>query len=196
MNSFDAELKDISLRCVDMYQHFPTLRRLASECESFVEIGVRGACSVWALAAGLVDSPAPKKWMIYVDINNCKSQKLEDMCAQHGIDAQWIQHDSRTVATPPTDLLMIDTLHTYGQLMAELLHHHNWVNNYIVLHDTEAPWGLQNEAKDGSEKQGLRAAVLDFLLMFPKDWCVKEHHTNSHGLTVLERKNAERIRTV
>lgn len=193
MNEFDKVLEDITPRCVDMHQHFPTLRRLASECESFVEMGVRGACSVWALAAGLAESPAPKKWMIYLDIGNCRSQLLEDTCAKHDINAQWIKHDSRTVSLPPTDLLMIDTLHTYGQLITELLHHHQWVNNYIVMHDTEAPWGMQNEANDGSAKQGLRAAVLDFLLMFPKEWGVKEHHPNSHGLTVLERKNAKGI---
>lgn len=191
MSSFDKVLEDISPRCVDMYQHFPTLRSLASECQSFIEMGVRGACSVWALAAGLADSPALDKWMIYLDIGNCRNLALEKMCEDNDIKPIWMQHDSRTVSTPPTDLLMIDTLHTYGQLMTELTRHHVWANKYIVLHDTEAPWGMQNEANDGSPKQGLRAAVLDFLLMFPDEWQIKEHHTNSHGLTILERKNAK-----
>jgi hypothetical protein len=187
MSAFDKVLEDITPRCVDMHQHFPTLRRLASECQSFIEMGVRGACSVWALSAGLADSEAPDKWMIYIDIGPCQSHALEKMCEEHGIKPLWIQEDSRTVSTPPTDLLMLDTLHTYNQLTDELTRHHQWTNKYIVMHDTEAPWGMQNEANDGSQKQGLRHAVLDFLLAHHDEWRVKEHHAYSHGLTILER---------
>ena len=186
MKNINKVLPQIAPHCIDMWEHFPTLRQLASECQSVVEMGVRGGCSAYALAAGLEESEAKDKWMLYLDINMCKNPKLEELCKQANIDIEFKQADSRQVDLPQCDLLFIDTLHTYGQLKLELELHHSKAQKYIVCHDTEAPWGHKNEVDDGSPDKGLRPAVDEFLAANP-EWQLHAHFKNCHGLTVLAR---------
>lgn len=54
----------------------------------------------------------------------------------------------------PTDLLLIDSLHTYQQALAEMQMHHHRVRRYIVLHDTET---FGEIGEDGG--RGLKTAV-------------------------------------
>ena len=82
-----------------------------------------------------------------------------------------------------TDLLFIDTLHTYSQLAKELALHSSKVKKYIVLHDTYT-FGLSGE--DPRDKKGLLTAVIEFLINSP-NWKFKMFKTNNNGLTVLER---------
>ena len=179
-------LPRITGHCVDMWQHFPTLQTLAADCQSVVEMGVRGGCSAWALLAGLQDSTAEDRWMIYLDINDCKNAELEKSAQESGVKIEFIRGDSRHVEVPECDLLFIDTLHTYGQLVLELGLHHGSAKKFIVMHDVEAPWGYKNEVDDGSPNLGLKQAVYDFLLAH-KEWKIKEWYPNCHGLAVLER---------
>jgi predicted O-methyltransferase YrrM len=179
-------LPRITGHCVDMWQHFPTLQTLAADCQSVVEMGVRGGCSAWALLAGLQDSQAQDRWMIYLDINDCKNVELEKSAQESGVGIEFIRGDSRHVEVPECDLLFIDTLHTYGQLVLELRLHHGSAKKFIVMHDVEAPWGYKNEVDDGSPNLGLKQAVYDFLLAH-KEWKIKEWYPNCHGLAVLER---------
>lgn len=181
-------LPHIAPQCTDMWEHFPTLRSLASQCQSVVEMGVRGGCSAFALLAGLEQSHATDRWMIYLDINPCQNPKLEELAHQSNIKIDFVQADSRQVEVPECDLLFIDTLHTYGQLSIELALHNQKAAKYIVMHDVEAPWGHKNEADDGSPKEGLQDAITDFL-MDNKTWRIKDWYKNCHGLCVLERVN-------
>jgi hypothetical protein len=180
-------LPQIAPYCVDIWEHFPTLKELASTCQSVVEMGVRGGCSAYALAAGLEISPEKEKWMLYVDIQPCKNPKLEELCTAAGISISFQQADSRYIDIPECDILFIDTLHTYGQLKTELEIHHSKAKKYIVMHDTEAPWGFKNEADDGSPNKGLRPAVDDFIAEHKDQWVLHAHHANCHGLTILAR---------
>ena len=187
MSQINSVLPKIAPMCIDMWEHFPTLRRLASECQSVVEMGVRGGCSAYALAAGLEMSQAKDKWMLYLDINACQNPKLEELVKSAGFKIEFAQVDSRTIELAECDLLFIDTLHTYGQLSTELTLHHTKAKKYIVMHDVEAPWGYQNEIADGSPKEGLQAAINDFLDSHPM-WQTLEWHKNCHGLCVLGRR--------
>lgn len=187
MSHFNKVLPHIAPACTDMWEHFITLRSYASKCQSVVEMGVRGGCSAFALAAGLEESNATDKWMLYLDINPCQNPKLEELCGLANIGVSFSQVDSRQVEIPECDLLFIDTLHTYGQLKIELELHHDKANRYIVMHDTEAPWGFKNEADDGSPNLGLRAAVDEFLETHKDKWKMDAHFKNCHGLTVLAR---------
>lgn len=187
MKNISNVLPKIVPHCVDIWEHFPVLVALASECQSVVEMGVRGGCSAYALAAGLEESEAKDKWMLYLDINPCQNPKLEELCKQANIDIKFQQADSRQVDIPMCDLLFIDTLHTYGQLKIELELHQSKALKYIVLHDTEAPWGHKNEVDDGSPDRGLRPAVDEFLEANADKWNLHAHFKNCHGLTVLAR---------
>lgn len=188
MSQLNSVLPKIAPLCTDMWEHFPTLRDLASKCESVVELGVRGGCSAYALAAGLEMAKSTDRWMVYVDINACQNPELEKLCKEAGILIEFHLADSRYIDLPECDLLFIDTLHTYGQLKTELELHHAKAQKYIVMHDTDAPWGSKNEVDDGSPNKGLWPAIEEFLQEHGKDWKLHARHRNCHGLTILARQ--------
>ena len=99
-----------------------------------------------------------------------------------GVDTDFVVGNTLELEIEPTDLLFIDTLHTYQQLTQELDRHASKVAHYIVLHDTET-YGQKGE--DGSEP-GLIGAVENFLA---KDtgWVMRDRLKNNNGLTILKR---------
>lgn len=179
----------------DINQHLPTLRRLASECSTVVECGVRSVVSTWALLYGLCESKAEQKHMWSVDIVPVDF-KLPILLAQkQGIELSFVEHNSATVDCGPVDLLFIDTLHVYGHLKRELAHHHARVHKYIVLHDTTL-FGERGETLDDMSTmvgysvydltRGLMPALCEFLYDHP-EWKISEKYIHNNGLTVLKR---------
>ena len=81
-----------------------------------------------------------------------------------------------------TDMLFIDTDHTYNQLIQELELHCNNVRKYIGMHDTTSYAHSDNNRSN----RGLMDAVNDFLSKH-SEWhiCYKVDYNN--GLTILER---------
>lgn len=77
----------------------------------------------------------------------------------------------------PTDLLFIDTVHTYEHLQKELTLHHKNVSNYIIIHDTNYP------VKKSKKK--VYNAVLEFVEAAP-GWKVDLQITEHTGLMVLK----------
>jgi hypothetical protein len=179
----------------DINEHLPTLKNYTIQCETVSEMGVRYACSTWAFIEG-----KPKKLKSY-DIDYTPFRPSEDlikeMCDKFDIDFKFILCDSLKVEIENTDLLFIDTLHTYDQLTGELTLHSKNVNKWIILHDTtlfgdrdeyiyeHASDLIKNKEKS---KEGLNNAINDFISK-NQDWTVKEVYTNCNGLTVLERNN-------
>lgn len=97
-----------------------------------------------------------------------------------------IEADSLTVAIEPTDLLLIDSLHTHGHLLAELTQHAAQVRRWIAIHDTDA--GTFGETgEDGG--RGLRLAITEFLRSMPC-FRIAAEYLNGHGLTLLRRSAA------
>jgi hypothetical protein len=178
----------------DINEHLPTLKEYTEECEYITEMGVRYGCSTWAFIEG-----KPKK-LTCIDINKIDFERSEKyakhLCTDYNIDFVWITADSLKIELEKTDLLFIDTLHNYSQLIRELKKHESKVSKYIILHDTQT-FGMRNEGiyDDSSdiiknlpsEKQGLIPAIEEFL-QENSNWCVKETYTNNNGLTVLARK--------
>jgi hypothetical protein len=196
----------------DMCSYTPVLRRLASRGSSVVEMGVRGVVSTWALMLGLVESaaaPLSAKWMISIDIQRIAFSPARKVAGSCGLNVSFIQHDSATVALPPTfDLLFIDTMHTRGHLRRELAAHADRTRQYIVLHDTivdgtrsdivrmRGEQAVARVAKAVGYSQadiraGLQPALDEFLVKHP-EWTVLEHYTAHPGLTVLTRHESIR----
>jgi len=157
----------------DINEHLPTLRDLAKECEHITEMGVRYCVSTFAFIEG-----NPKR-LVCIDLYHPSHYvpqegdkyftKAVELCSEKGIDLEFIQGDSRTLDIEETDLLFIDTDHTYEQLSIELKRHADKAKKYIVLHDTTScpeMWQAVEELKG---------------------WKVKERFTNCNGLTILER---------
>jgi hypothetical protein len=106
---------------------------------------------------------------------------IEQAAENDNVFFRLYQKDHLKVKIKKTDLLFIDTDHWYGQIKAELEHHHSRVRKWILMHDTET-FGLINPF-DG--RPGMKAAIYEFMEAHP-EWQIKEHFEVGHGLTVLE----------
>jgi len=149
----------------DINEHLPTLKKYASLCDTIVEMGVRDTVSTYGLLAG------HPLWMGSVDIIS-PIEFLKEIAKQEGIDWDFIKASSLDIKFRRTDLLFIDTIHTYEQLSQELKLHAPRVTKYIIIHDTVVP-----EMKQ----------AIDEFLTENNDWKVKEVFENNNGLTILQR---------
>ena len=164
----------------DINEHLPTLREYAGRCERVREFGVRGIVSTWALLAGR------PKFLVSYDITHPgipAIQQVSDLAQQNGTAFRFVTADTRTAMPEQTDLLFIDTFHTYGQLTAELDRHGFNVCKFIILHDTET-FGKKGEAGD---EAGLLPAIDWFIHTYPH-WRIRAQYYFNNGLTILERK--------
>jgi len=177
----------------DINEHLPTLKKYAEECDTIVEMGVRGIVSTWAFLAA-----SPKK-LISLDLNHPESfggdlQEVIDSSLKSGIEFEFVQKNSLEYEIPFVDLLFIDTWHDYLQLKMEIFRHHSKVNNYILLHDTTT-YGFkdegfyhdyQNTRPETNLPKGLSPAIDEFLFS-NKEWVLWERMTNNNGLTILKK---------
>ena len=155
----------------DINEHLAVMHKYADECNHITEFGVRTGVSTWAWLASRA------KIIRCFDIENI-NHNLE----LHYASAKDTRKDFTftcvsTIADKleiePTDLLFIDTDHTYDQCSKELKMHAHKVKKYLIFHDTTLC-------------PDLTKAINEFL-EFNKDWKIKEVFTNNNGLTILER---------
>jgi len=185
----------------DIYEHMPVLRELSKECSSVVEIGLRTCVSTWGIIKGLSESSAKDRSYLGIDEVMPPIQTmnlLKKLSLGHGMRFDFWEVNDMTVDIPPTDMLFIDSLHTYCHMTYELEKFSHNVRKIICMHDTSEPWGEVNDNAyhgDYSEypadidrtKSGLWPAVQDFLTRHP-EWVLAERRLNNHGFTVLRRK--------
>jgi len=182
----------------DISEHLRSLARLAEGCDHVTELGVRWVCSSWGLLL------AKPKRLLSIDVNPVNPEMLSELtriAGEQGTEFRFVQANVLdTDAVVETDVLFIDTLHSYRQLKTELYMHGHKARRHIVLHDTvsfgnhdEGQVDLSVLPKETAEminsmprRQGLLAAVDEFLAVH--DWKVVEHHLNNNGLMVLARK--------
>ncbi len=195
MSNLITELYEVSLvnpnatKCIDIYEHLPVLKQYGEECKHITEMGVRwGASTLGFIMA------KPERLISY-DIQS--TPEIENIMTE---SVKLINHtfqlgDTLQIEIEPTELLFIDTLHTYNQLIAELRRHESNVSKYIILHDTTTFGRIdENLYQHASElvkgqttiKTGLRTAMEDFLVE-NTNWVILEDKTNNNGLTILKR---------
>jgi hypothetical protein len=189
----------------DINQHLPTLMKYAKECESVLELGVRGCVSSWGFAYGLVNNGKDKKVLFCNDLNPCNIKELQTNCKDI-IDVQykWCSDLSLDFPEESFDMVFIDTLHVYGQLKRELHKFSKIATKYIIMHDTTVD-KKHGEVRRIMMKQletlvkstgipkkelllGLQPAIDEFL-QDNSHWKVKEVFNNNNGLTILEKIN-------
>lgn len=186
----------------DINEHLPTLYKYATECESILELGVRGCVSSWAFTYGLLNNNKPKKYLLLNDLVNCdvfellyKTSKL-DIKISH----EW-KNDLELDIKENVDMTFIDTWHVYAQLKRELNKFSKTTNKYMIMHDTEVDgvygetirsyWNANEQSKSSGFPVeeincGLQKAIDEFLEI-NKDWKLKEQFKNNNGLTILEK---------
>lgn len=178
----------------DINEHLPTLLKYCNECSHITEMGVRWVSSTWALLLS-----NPNKIISYDIVKNEKINEVIELSHEYGINYTFIESDVLLCEIEQTELLFIDTLHTYNQLTMELNLHSEKVSKYIILHDTLS-FGYIDEGvyEDSSDivkiqtitKTGLMNAVNDFLLTEKgENWIIHDIYENNNGLLVLKRKN-------
>lgn len=165
----------------DINEHLPVLYEISKNCDHITEMGVRSGVSTRAFLR------TNAKLVCYDIVSDQNVLELVEIARDTGKDVKFIEADVLTVDIEETDLLFIDTWHTYGQLKEELARHANKSRKYIVFHDTNT-YGLKNEGTDNrhGNKQGLLPAIIEFIIENP-EWRFKKFLTNNNGLTVLER---------
>ena len=198
MRSITPELQEVfKILCVnngqnvDIFEHIPTLRNYAEQCNHVTEFGVRWVVSTWALLAG---KPAIlrsyDKWHPSHFGNEYKGriERVERVAKENDVDYKFIVGDTLKISIDETDLLFIDTLHTYMQLKGELALHASKVNKYIILHDTTAyaHRGMGPELGGDNVPKGLWDASIEFMAQNPQ-WKVKQLFQNNSGMAVLEK---------
>lgn len=166
----------------DINEHLPTLRCYASKCESVTEFGVRGIVSTWALLAA-----KPKRLTSYDYVHPKQfGGDIEKVCAAaKEIGTQFSFHigDTREIEIEPTDMLLIDTLHTEPQMRSELARHSSKVRKFIAMHDTFT-YGEKGEVQD---TKGIMVAIREFLNANNGKWRIAFQTDANNGLMVLER---------
>jgi len=186
----------------DINEHLPTLEKYARECESILELGVRGVTSSWAFSHGLLNNNKPNKMLIMNDIDECNIFELLYKTANTDlkINYYWI-NDLNLELDNEVDLTFIDTWHVYGQLKRELAKFSKITKKYIIMHDTTVDewygetirndWNaIEQSIQSGFSleeiNKGLWPAIEEFLQDNP-DWKLRKRFTNNNGLTILER---------
>ena len=174
---FEVEYQRAKKTPSDINQNLPILYELAKECETIVEMGVRTGVSTRVF----LNTDAA---LISIDIKkNTTVEKLFALADAKGKLCQYLIGDVLKIAIPETDLLFIDTLHTYEQLKQELTLHGNKAKKYLIFHDTHT-FGVSGE--NGIDRKGLMTAIIEFIIVNPH-WHFYIHNTNNNGLTVLKR---------
>jgi len=166
----------------DINEHLPTIKKYAEECEHITEMGVRWVVSTYAFMMG------KPKTMISFDIEPVEKwgtgqQFLVDLAKQNGVHFEFHIADTLQLEIADTDLLFLDTAHTYKQVKGELALHANKSRKYIMFHDTTS---FEFGGFDG-DTIGIWPAVEEFLEANPQ-WILHERFTNNNGLTILKRK--------
>ncbi len=173
----------------DINEHLPILYDYAKNCSHITEFGVRGVVSTWALLAS-----KPNKFICY-DISNLDLDEPKKLCKENKINFSFIMNNVLDVSIEITDLLFIDTIHTYHQLFTELSMHSEKVKKYIIMHDTmtygenDEPCYIHNyNCPIVTGKKGLKLAIDDFLKSeFGKKWEIITILENNNGLTIIKR---------
>ena len=193
----------------DIYEHLPTFRRYAKECDTIIEMGTRSVVGTWGFLMGLSDQSRTiwqdhlfnHRWneldsmpmihgkkLVCIDIdhpNKWGDNLLEtaaEGASQWGIDFEFRQENTLENEIEECDFLFLDTWHSYDQVKGELIRHGNKAKKYIGFHDTQF-----YDFKDMSGTQGIWPAIEEWLAA-NRNWYIYEKFANNHGVTILKRK--------
>jgi hypothetical protein len=174
-----------------MAPHLPRIRALASGLELAVEFGVKRGASSSALLLG------SDHVISYDIVATPQARHLERLAGRRW---EYRLQDTRTAPVTPCDLLLVDSLHTFAQVDAELRRHADAVRRFLVFHDTLTFGSVGADGETGQQiwayrpgvsvplcALGIRPAIDDLMIRDPT-WRIVASYADSHGLLVLERR--------
>jgi hypothetical protein len=158
----------------DLEEHLEFLRDIAKDCDHITEVSKRKESFV-AFAAS-----RPKKFVSH----NIEPHGLMDYLKEVIPETDFQMTTSSTdevQSIEETDLLFIDTRHTYATLSEELRKFSPSVKRFIICRGT-----VTNGERGEDGGAGIMVALRDFMKDHP-EWSVIHHRTNQYGMTVLGR---------
>lgn len=174
---YQSELDIVS----DIYMHLPKLYELACTCRSIVEFGVGFGRSTSALIASLEKTGG---YLDSYDIACLDGVTYKfDYARQCGLNATFHLRDTFEAEFTSTDMLFVDSKHTFYQVTGELLLHGDKVRKYIAFHDV-ALFGNKDEFGDGP---GILPAIDQWRYTHP-EWITIYETDINNGLLVIERR--------
>jgi hypothetical protein len=161
----------------DISAHLPFLEFISrsGQCKVVTEFGTRDCYSTVAFLSGCKNVVHSYDIMV--------TPSIEELQAIVDKPCDWTFHHQSSIAPEtkidPTDLLFIDSLHTYEQVTKELVRHGHYVNKYILFHDTVS-FPEINKAID---------EFIDYASVQYYDWWHKAYEVKfNHGLLLLEKQ--------
>jgi len=164
----EQKIEELSNSGCDICEHFPLMLKYGKQCEHITEMGVRNVVSTW----GWIGSN-PKKLICYDIRRSNEVQDAIDTAADLGLDFTFHEADTRIIEIEETDLLFIDTEHTYDQMQKELELHGNKARKFIIFHDT-------------AYCHEMNVAIKEFMEANPH-WVDEEEVTNNNGFKIIKR---------
>ena len=173
---YEKEYQKACAKDTDMCEHLPWISEITSRCKHATEFGVGYAQSTRGFLRQDIE-------MHSYDINVYPETDAYFKAAIAGGRNVTLHVQSTLKANiDPTDVLLVDSYHSYDQVVQELALHSHKVKKYIFFHDTT----LFGDRGQGGEK-GVWLAIDEFLSTHP-EWQLVERKTNNNGMTLIERK--------
>lgn len=168
-------------RSSDIVLHLPVLEWFASRCSHCTEFGVREGHSTVALLAGC------RGQVVSYDIERTPVVNvLHAMELPCPWEFRLADTSDPTLFIDETDLLFIDTLHTYDHVKKELALHARRSRKFLAFHDTFT-CGHRDESGPNPSARGILPAIEEFLTRFPGEYKTVYRTECCNGLLVLER---------
>lgn len=178
---FEKEYQKVCETKSDINEHLPWMSEIITKhnCKSVVEFGVGYAVSTRAFMRHDIQL-------------NCYEIVLQSGVKDYfntarkfgrNINLHLENTTSHLTRIPETDILLIDSYHSYDHVMVELKYHAHKVKKYIFFHDT-TKFAHRGE---GGEPRGVWDAVEQFLSL-NTEWELIERRTNNNGMTLIGRK--------
>jgi len=179
------------------------LTKYASQCCSILELGSKGFKSTYALIEGLKNNNSKEKLLFCNDAEVCNISEIQRICAESTskimFDYRW-GDDLKLELKHSYNMIFIDTVHVYGQLIRELNKFSKLVNKYIIINNTTID-SINGEAQrlnlnlwDLSKKTGIPIGELEYGLSYAIDefvtgnveWDIEKVYNQGNGMTVLK----------
>lgn len=174
---FEREYNLAKERCSDIHQHVPWISELASECSHATELGVGYGQSTRAFLRNDIELHS---YEIHV---YPETQKFFDEAKASGRRVTLHVEDTREAEIADTDIMLVDSYHSYDQVKCELERHAKKVSKYILFHDTEL-YGFVGQRGE----RGIMPAIWEFLELNNNEWELFEQRKNNNGMILLKRK--------
>lgn len=169
-----VKMKDSVPKPITNVEYHKVVTELMKECDSFTEFGM---CQGPTLAAAMFTHPKKVRgYDITFEWFGLAKKFFEEYAKQHNIDFKVFQKNTAACSEiSETDMLHIDSKHTYKHAKEELNRHAHKVKKYILFHDTTlAP--------------GIYKAIEEYIQNVDNSWKIIKKSEVGVGYTVIKRE--------